>query len=117
MAGRQCMNFVSGFSVSAMTREEIWNGSNSSIRVRPRLRWLSHRDPDVRVEEVSAPHRILEVVGDAQSRARFVRPGAGDRMDVSAGHRALGPQILVSMPSNAPVTSNELAVLFRASPT
>ena len=43
--------------------------------------------------------------------------GAGNRNDVlRAGHRVRGPQILVSMPSKAPVTSNELAVLFRASP-
>ena len=117
-AGRQCMNLTRGFPVARKHFRVDLVRREQLDPLGPDLLGLTHRHPHIGVDEVDAVHSLSHVLGEhdpgtglGELRPRFVR-----RRNPSAT-ASFGATIRTSMPSMAPVTSSELPMLLRASPT
>ena len=111
------MNFTAGFPVAAMTSALTWYGQKLVDPLVPFGRRFAHGQPHVGVEEVGTGDGRRSRRRSRQPGAGLARPGPSAICRTSAdGQSAAGAQIRTSMPSSAPVTSSEFAVLFRPSP-
>ena len=83
----------------------------------PHVFGLAHRHPHVGVHELHPGDSFVDIFGDGDARAGLLGALARQGLDVRRGPQGSGATMRTSEPRMAPVTSSELPMLKRASPT